>query len=121
MGDESDGILTERLRRTRVKLLVAATVATMVAMLLPGAEAEDRVPRERVEPVYPKLAKQLGISGTVRLALTVDCAGSVIWVRTIRGERLLEDAAKEAAWRWRFTSGVGTATVNVDMDFNLCR
>ncbi len=119
MDNDSDGV-TNRLRRTRVKLLAAAMVAAFVALMLPGAASEERVLKRRVEPVYPELARLLDITGVVRLALTMDCVGRVIHVLTLSGEAILATAAVEAARQWRFSCGAGQATVNVEIDFEPC-
>ena len=117
MGGECHEGLTDRMRHVRVSLLAAATVAAMVALMLPGAAEEERALMERVEPEYPDLARRMGIFGVVKLALIVDCVGRVVRVYTLSGDSILADAAVAAAWRWRYTSGVGRARVEEEFDF----
>jgi TonB family protein len=117
MSEDSHQMFTDRMRQARVGLLAAATVAAMVAMMLPGAAPEERVLKERVEPVYPDLARRMGITGMVKLALIVDCVGTVVRVKTLSGDSMLAAAAGEAARHWRFTSGAGEARVPVEFNF----
>jgi TonB family protein len=55
---------------------------------------------QRVDPVYPPLAKQARIQGTVRLTLTIGADGHVNKITIISGHPLLIPAAMEAAHQW---------------------
>jgi TonB family protein len=57
----------------------------------------------RVEPVYPLEAKEKGIEGEVRFALTVDEQGDVVDVQVLRGNAMLVSAAYEAVRQWKYT------------------
>jgi TonB family protein len=96
-------------------------MAVMVAMMLPGGATEERVLKKRVEPEYPDLARRMGICGSVRLALFVDCLGRVMRVETLSGEDMLASAAGEAVRQWRFTSGVGEVRLEEEFTFPLAR
>lgn len=89
----------------------------MVAFMLPPAQEAKRAKVSTIPPEYPELARLLGIGGSVRLAVTVDCVGRVIRVEILSGEPLLLEAACEAARRWRFSPGTGQATVDIEMNF----
>ncbi|QXM25468.1 TonB family protein [Elioraea tepida] len=58
----------------------------------------------RVDPVVPLEARQRRIEGTVVLAVTVSAAGTPSAVDVLRssGHLLLDRAAQEALWQWRF-------------------
>lgn len=56
----------------------------------------------RAVPVYPEIAKQAGVSGTVRLAVTISKSGSIESVRVISGPAMLRQAAVDAVRRWRY-------------------
>jgi TonB family protein len=80
---------------------------------------------QRVEPVFPPLAKAARISGSVVIEVTIDEAGSVMSARAISGHPLLKDAAVTAARGWKFSptmlSGtlvkvIGTITFNFNLD-----
>jgi TonB family protein len=82
---------------------------------------------QRVEPVYPPLAKAAHVSGAVVVEVTIDESGTVQSARAISGHPLLKDAAVQAAQGWKFQptslSGtpvkvIGTITFNFQMDSN---
>lgn len=56
-----------------------------------------------VTPEYPSLAREAGVDGTVVLWALVGIDGSVEEVRVQKSIPMLDDAAKEALRRWRFT------------------
>ena len=56
----------------------------------------------KVEPLYPPLAKQARISGTVRLNVTIDKEGHVENLTLISGHPLLVQAAREAVQKWTY-------------------
>ena len=62
-------------------------------------------PIQREAPAYPQAVRELGIEGSVEVALTVLRDGSVGWVRIVRAEPrgYFEQAAAEGVRRWRFS------------------
>ena len=55
-----------------------------------------------VRPVYPELAKQAHIQGTVRLAALIGEDGTVEQLRLISGHPFLVKAAFDAVKQWRY-------------------
>ena len=53
-------------------------------------------------PVYPAVAQEHHVQGKVTMQVTVGKDGSVIDVKVLSGPSLLQDAAVEAARKWRF-------------------
>jgi len=62
-------------------------------------------PIQREAPAFPQAVRELGIEGSVEVALTVLRDGSVGWVRIVRAEPrgYFEQAAAEGVRRWRFS------------------
>ena len=61
---------------------------------------------ERVNPKYPPLARQGGISGTVLLNVLVDRNGSSRVLEVLESpDPVLSDAARDAVEKWRFEPG----------------
>jgi TonB family protein len=56
----------------------------------------------RVEPVYPALAKAARIQGVVRFQVVITETGDVADLRLVSGHPLLIQAAKDAVRQWRF-------------------
>jgi protein TonB len=56
----------------------------------------------RVTPVYPPLARQTRISGTVRLHALIAKDGTVQQLEVMSGHPLLVQAALDAVKQWRY-------------------
>jgi len=56
----------------------------------------------RVQPVYPPLARQTRISGTVRLHAIISKDGSIQQLEVISGHPLLQQNALDAVRQWRY-------------------
>lgn len=55
---------------------------------------------QKVEPVYPPLARAARVQGVVLLSATIDNTGQVVGVSVVSGHPLLNDAAVEAVRQW---------------------
>jgi periplasmic protein TonB len=56
----------------------------------------------RVQPVYPPLARQTRISGTVRLHAIISKDGTIQQLEVLSGHPLLQQAALDAVRQWRY-------------------
>jgi len=56
----------------------------------------------RVQPVYPPLARQTRISGTVRLHAIISKDGTIQQLEVMSGHPLLQQAALDAVRQWRY-------------------
>jgi protein TonB len=56
----------------------------------------------RVQPIYPPLARQTRISGTVRLHAIISKDGTIQQLEVITGHPLLQQAALDAVRQWRY-------------------
>ncbi len=78
----------------------------------------------RVPPVYPELARQARVQGTVRLHIVIETDGSVIEVKYVSGPAMLVQSAIDAVKQWRFRpTSLNSVPVQVecvvDVDFHL--
>ena len=73
--------------QTRIKQGGAVTAASLI---------------NRVQPVYPPLARQTRVSGTVRLHAIISKDGSVQQLEVLQGHPLLVQAALDAVRQWRY-------------------
>jgi TonB family protein len=78
---------------------------------------QERAAVHRVPPVYPPIARQLGISGTVLVITTVDATGKVVKAESNSGNKLLAPSAIDAVKQWKFAPGDGTETFTVSVSF----
>jgi TonB family protein len=90
-----------------------ATLATLLMLAAPTAwswvpcEQKGIVPPKPIQreaPAYPPAVREMGIEGTVEVALTVLLDGGVGWLRVVRAEPTgyFEQAAADGVRRWRF-------------------
>jgi TonB family protein len=90
-------------------------------LLLPLAvtslAAQERATVHKVPPVYPPLARQMGVTGSVTVTTTVDASGKVIKAESTSGNKLLANAAIDAVKQWKFAPGDGTETFPVTINF----
>jgi periplasmic protein TonB len=56
----------------------------------------------RITPIYPPLARQTRISGTVRLHAIISKDGSIQQLEVLSGHPLLQQAALDAVRQWRY-------------------
>lgn len=69
----------------------------------PGGQVKFPTKVRHVPPVYPRIAQDARVSGLVILEATIDVDGSVLDVRIMRSQPLLDQAAIDAVRQWRFT------------------
>jgi protein TonB len=67
-----------------------------------GGQVQAAMIINRVQPVYPPLARQTRISGTVRLHAIIGKDGSVQQLEVQNGHPLLVQAALDAVKQWRY-------------------
>ncbi|MFN2441722.1 MAG: energy transducer TonB, partial [Thermoanaerobaculia bacterium] len=89
------------------------------APLRVGGDVKPPVVINRVDPVYPEVARKARIQGIVIIEAIIDKRGNVTNVKVLKGLPFgLDQAAADAVRRWRFRPG----TLNgqpVDVIFNL--
>jgi Ca-activated chloride channel homolog len=90
-----------------------------------GGNLQESKLIRKVDPVYPELAKQAKVSGTVSLELNVDENGNVSNARVLNGHVLLNQMAIDAVKQWKYSPTLlnGTpipviATANVAFNFS---
>ena len=79
---------------------------------------------QKASPVYPVMAKNLRLTGVVKVDLVIDESGQVAKVQNLSGPAMLQRAATDAVKKWRFKpftrDGLATkATGFVSFNFSL--
>jgi protein TonB len=97
--------------------------AQVQPIYVPPSVQQERL-IHNVRPVYPELAKQAHIQGTVRLAALIDENGIVGRLRLLSGHPFLVKATFDAVKRWQYRPatyhGVPVAVVTIiDVNFSL--
>ncbi len=99
-----------KIRSMLVALLLALSSGlwpTMWAQSQPGSDSERRLVH-KVQPTYPPIAKQMKLTGTVKLVADVAPDGTVKRVDPVGGSPLLLQAAESAVTRWKYAPGPET-------------
>jgi len=73
----------------------------------------------KVDPVYPPLARQARVQGVAKLLATIGTDGHVTKVEVIMGHPLLIQAAMEAVKQWVYSPIPAAGTLEVDVPFTL--
>jgi len=66
------------------------------------AAEEEKLRVQQVRPVYPPVARQAGIEGTVSMRILIDQNGKVTRVEPLSGESILQQAAVRAVRQWQY-------------------
>ncbi len=104
--------------RTVASIVIPSTLIALAAVFaVPAHAAGDREVKSRVAPLYPELAKRMKISGAVTVEAKVNQDGNVVEAKAISGNRMLEPAAEEAVRKWKFESGAGVSTEQIQISF----
>lgn len=99
----------------RVTKLLAIVLALGICC---AAEDGVRKALRHTPPAYPALAKQMNVSGTVKLELTVAPDGHVADVKALGGHPLLIDSAVKAVRDWTYAPAPQQTTQTVAIQFN---
>ena len=83
-----------------------------------AAESTTRKVRTKTAPEYPALARQLNVTGKVKLEVTISPDGRVTSARTVGGSPLLVPPATEAVKKWRYEPGPKETTEIVEFNFS---
>jgi protein TonB len=83
----------------------------------PAAETPKRKIKVRVAPDYPPLAKQLKVTGKVKIEATVAPDGHVTNTKVLGGSPVLVTAALDAVKKWRYESAPKETIEIVEVDF----
>ena len=77
----------------------------------------SRKPRTKVAPVYPDVARRMGVSGIVKLSVVVAPNGTVKSSKVIGGHPVLVNAAMDAMRQWKFESAPTESSGIVEFKF----
>jgi|SRR5579863_10440886 len=100
-------------------LLCLMLITLSGSLVLAGnAQSMDRKVKSRVTPVYPDIARKMGITGNVKLQLVVAPNGEVKETKVIGGHPILVNAAVDAVKKWRYETASADSTGTVEFRFD---
>ncbi len=98
-------------------LLLMPVVSTFASLPSVAQESTGRKVKTKTAPDYPEIAKRMGISGTVRLAIVIAPNGAVKTTSAVGGHPLLLNAAMDAVKKWKFEPASEASTETVEIKF----
>jgi TonB family protein len=108
-----------RWRNRAQRLALCACVAGLLPFVLASQENEPK-PVKKVVPAYPDVLKRMGISGTVRVRVTIAPDGSVKDVEARGGSAIFAEAVTRAVKEWRYPPSDRQRVSNVSVAFECC-
>ena len=110
--------MTRKLARILVLgLLTVLSSAPLTGADVPAEHHAGRKVVKRVLPAYPELARQLQITGAVKLLVMVEPSGKVKSARAMGGNPTFVEAAMAVIGKWKFEPEPQESTENVEIDF----
>ena len=113
-----------KLRACTIGLGVVLLLGT-VGTLAPKASSQEaavesakRKVKTKVTPEFPALAKQMNVTGKVKIEATISTDGRVTNTKVVGGSPLLVSSAVDALKRWRFEAAPKETTEIIEFDFN---
>jgi len=114
-----------RLRRIKLLFTTIALSVASFALLPVRSNAQDvtgdvkdhggRKVKSSVKPTYPDVARQMHITGTVRLEATVAPDGKVRDTRVIGGSPMLAQEASNAVKKWKYEEAAKETVETVEV------
>lgn len=107
-------ILGRRLEKKSGELIIVVSLLFSISWAQAGKTSEKEIvvrkslialeqeAINKVEPVFPPIAKAVRASGEVNVEVTIDETGKVVSARAVSGHPLLRDSAQAAARQWKF-------------------
>lgn len=97
-------------------LMMAGSVVIPVPAVAQDAELSRKV-KNKVAPVYPEIARRMGIAGSVRVMVVVAPNGTLKSTKVVGGHPLLVTAAVDALKKWKFETASDESTGLVEFKF----
>ncbi len=91
--------------RTHIKVALLGAICLLVPVMaqeaIPTATAMTRIAK-KVAPEYPAAAKQLNVSGSQEVQITVSATGDVEDAKVLKGNAMFTLASVNAVKQWKF-------------------
>ena len=104
-------------------IITSCLLSSTLGLCLTTASAAAPDPDHRavitkVPPIYPELARRMGITGSVMVHVTILPNGAVSDTHIESGHKLLAPAAEQAVHQWRFAPAPGSTVMDVEVVFS---
>jgi len=102
----------------RAALCLALALTFTTAAAIPQETAPKAL--KKVIPTYPEILAKMGVSGTVRVKVTIGADGSVKDVEARGGNAIFIDSVAAAVRNWKFVPGERQRTAEISVTFTCC-
>lgn len=96
---------------------ILALAAPLHAQESTASDAAKRKVKARVAAEYPQLARQMGVSGKVKVEVTITADGKVSATKIVGGSPVLVSAAVDAVKKWKFEPGPKDTVEIIEFEF----
>lgn len=100
--------------------VTCAVFAITMSLLAADLRAQD-TPRKAISspnPIYPELARQVHLAGTVKVQVVIATDGKIKNVKVIGGHPLLVDAVQDALKNWKYAPASSETTTILQFNFH---
>lgn len=97
----------------RIAIIAALALASAVC----GFADSHRAVRNRVQPTYPPVARQMKLQGVVKLQVVIAPSGKVLKTTVLGGNPLLASSAQQAVSQWKFEPASSETTELIEVNF----
>lgn len=109
--------ITKKVLRLSLVLMAAGVLFVPRASMAQDSATKRKV-SHRVVPDYPSIAREMNITGKVKIEATVEPDGHVKSTRAVGGSPLLVESAEKALKSWKFETGPKETVEVVEFDFS---
>jgi len=99
-------------------MLLMCLVASSLVVAQEKATNGSRKIIEKTDPAYPSLARRNGLTGAVKLRVTVAPDGKATGVTVVGGNPVFVQSATESVSKWKWAAATEETKVVVEVDFN---
>ena len=111
--------ISERRRQfVLLALMFTTLVGSFQAVPAHSQDRSDRKIKIKIAPVYPDIARRMGLTGTVKILVVVSPNGTVKETKVIGGHPILVNAAIDAVKKWRFEAASSESTGTLEFKFD---
>jgi TonB family protein len=104
------------IRKSGWRLVTLFGALTLISLIVQAQEERKKI--SMPAPSYPHLARQLNLSGVVKIKAVVSADGEVKETEVVGGHPLLADSALNALKHWRYAPAKTETTVVVEFRFH---
>jgi TonB family protein len=117
---ENTGHMNSRSRLLNVRTIAGFALLLCLAPLPSSSQESAPKPLKKVIPEYPEVLKRMGVSGIVRLRVTIGPDGSIKEIEVRGGSAIFTESVSKAVKQWRYPPSDKARVADVSVEFDCC-